>query len=170
MRLMRLMRPMRKVGARRSGPAVHALADRGADRRALTADSQRPMSLAACLLFTFLVYDHLIQYQGHAQTVMALVAGSLAVFFGLARLAAQVPRFRRRMQEHAYEVALLFCLVISLDAIIGLVATGQPWETGSGGRGEFHPPAPTEPCVTVSRHTGRVAGGSFTPRLPRNRA
>ena len=122
---MRLMRPMRKVGARRSGPAVHALADRGAVRRALTADSQRPMSLAACLLFTFLVYDHLIQYQGHARTVMALVAGSLAVFFGLARLAAQVPRFRRRMQEHAYEVALLFCLVISLDAIIGLVATGS---------------------------------------------
>ncbi len=130
MRLMRLMRPMREVGARRSGPVAHALADRGADRRALTADSQRPMSLAACLLFTFLVYDHLIQYQGHARTVMALVAGSLAVFFGLARLAAQVPRFRRRMQEHAYEVALLFCLVISLDAIIGLVATGQPWETG----------------------------------------
>jgi hypothetical protein len=24
---------------------------------------------------------------------------------------------------------------------------------GSGGRGELHPPAPTEPCVTVSRHT-----------------
>jgi HTH-like domain len=24
---------------------------------------------------------------------------------------------------------------------------------GSGGRGESHPPAPTEPCVTVSRHT-----------------
>jgi hypothetical protein len=32
----------------------------------------------------------------------------------------------------------------------------------SGGRGESHPPAPTEPCVTVSRHTAltTLSGGS----------
>jgi hypothetical protein len=45
---------------------------------------------------------------------------------------------------------------------------------GSGGRGESHPPAPTEPCVTVSRHTAptiQLAGTlSSTPSARTDRS
>jgi len=34
---------------------------------------------------------------------------------------------------------------------------------GSGGREESHPPAPTEPCVTVSRHTALTIQSARTP-------
>jgi putative transposase len=34
---------------------------------------------------------------------------------------------------------------------------------GSGGRGESHPPAPTEPCMTVARHTATTIQSVGTP-------
>jgi hypothetical protein len=40
-----------------------------------------------------------------------------------------------------------------LSAWVATVAVSLPW---SGGRREFHPPAPTEPGVTVSRHRALV--------------
>jgi len=112
--------------------AIEALAThRSADRRALTADGLRPMSLAACLLFCLLAPVHLADSPGRSGVIMATVTGALAVAFGLVRVAAKVPAVCALMERHAHEMAFLFCLVGSIDAFVSLAVSGQPWQSGS---------------------------------------
>jgi len=112
--------------------AIAALAIHGsAGRRALTADGLRPMSLAACLLLSFLTPVHLAEAPGRSGVIMATVTGALAVAFGLVRVAAMVPAVCALMERHAHEMAFLFCLVGSIDAFVSLAVSGQPWQSGS---------------------------------------
>ncbi len=111
--------------------AIEALAThRSADRRALTADGLRPMSLAACLLFCLLAPVHLADSPDRNGVIMAATTGALAVGFGLVRLALQVSAVRVVMERHAHESAFLFCLFGSVDAFTSLAVSGEPWQSG----------------------------------------
>ncbi len=111
--------------------AIGALAThRSADRRALTADGLRPMSLAACLLFCLLAPVHLADSPDRNGVIMAATTGALAVGFGVVRLALQVSAVRVVMEQHAHESVFLFCLFGSVDAFTSLAVSGEPWRSG----------------------------------------